>query len=94
MTCMKTGSDESFIIMRDKGTRQCPQTTTFEEKGEPKHKFVPERKGKVKSSGPSPVRDPNKQSPVRDTTVSGVSSVLCIRRALPAFSEGSDQRKR
>ena len=25
-----------FNIMRDKVTRQCPQTTTFEEKGEPK----------------------------------------------------------
>ena len=25
-----------FIIVRDKITRQCPQTTTFEEKGEPK----------------------------------------------------------
>ena len=25
-----------FIIVRDKDTRQCPQTTTFEEKGEPK----------------------------------------------------------
>ena len=38
--CMKMGSDESrfnvsFIVM-DQVTRQCPQTTTFEEKGEPK----------------------------------------------------------
>ena len=39
--CIKMGSDHeshfnvSFIV-RDKGTRQCPQTTTFEEKGEPK----------------------------------------------------------
>ena len=36
----KMGSDESHfnlaLIMRDKVTRQCPQTTTFEEKGEPK----------------------------------------------------------
>ena len=34
------GSDESHfnvsLIVRDKVTRQCPQTTTFEEKGEPK----------------------------------------------------------
>ena len=34
------GSDESrfkvSLIVRDKVTRQCPQTTTFEEKGEPK----------------------------------------------------------
>ena len=34
------GSDESHcnvsLITRDKVTRQCPQTTTFEEKGEPK----------------------------------------------------------
>ena len=33
-------SDESHfnvsLIVRDKVTRQCPQTTTFEEKGEPK----------------------------------------------------------
>ena len=39
-TCIKTGSDESHfnvsLIVRDKVTRQCPQTTTFEEKGEPK----------------------------------------------------------
>ena len=34
------GSDENHfnvsLIVRDKVTRQCPQTTTFEEKGEPK----------------------------------------------------------
>ena len=34
------GSDESHFnvsqIARDKVTRQCPQTTTFEKKGEPK----------------------------------------------------------
>ena len=34
------GSDESHfnvsLIVRDKVTRQCPQTATFEEKGEPK----------------------------------------------------------
>ena len=34
------GSDESHfnlaLMMRDKVTRQCPQTTTFEEKGKPK----------------------------------------------------------
>ena len=39
MTCIKMGSDESrfkvSLIVRDKVTRQCPQTTTFEEKGEP-----------------------------------------------------------
>ena len=33
------GSDESHfnvsLIVRDKVTRQCPQTTTFEEKGQP-----------------------------------------------------------
>ena len=38
--CIKTRSDESHftvsLIVRDKVTRQCPQTTTFEEKGEPK----------------------------------------------------------
>ena len=40
MTCIKMGSDESHfnvsLIVRDKVTRQCPQTTTFEEKGGPK----------------------------------------------------------
>ena len=34
------GSDEGHfnvsLIVRDKVTRQCPQTTTFEEKGQPK----------------------------------------------------------
>ena len=39
-SCIKMGSDESHfnvaLIVRDKVTRQCPQTPTFEEKGEPK----------------------------------------------------------
>ena len=39
-SCIKTGSDESHfnvsLIVRDKVTRQCPQTTIFEEKGKPK----------------------------------------------------------
>ena len=38
MTCIKMGSDESHfnvsLFVRDKVTRPCPQTTTFEEKGE------------------------------------------------------------
>ena len=38
--CIKVGNDEShfnvLFIVRDKVTRQCPQTTTFEMKGEPK----------------------------------------------------------
>ena len=38
--CIKMGSDESHfnvsLIVRDKVTRPCPQTTTFEEKGESK----------------------------------------------------------
>ena len=38
--CIKVGSDENHfnvsLIIRDKVTRQCPQTTTFEEKREPK----------------------------------------------------------
>ena len=38
--CIKVGSDESnfnvSLIVRDKDTRQCPQTTPFEVKGEPK----------------------------------------------------------
>ena len=40
MTYIKMGSDESHfnvsLIVMDKVTRQCPQTTTCEEKGEPK----------------------------------------------------------
>ena len=39
-SCIKMGSDESHfnvsLILRDKATRQCPQTTTFEVKGESK----------------------------------------------------------
>ena len=39
-SCIKMGSDESHfnvsLLVRDKVTRQCPQTTTFEEKGESK----------------------------------------------------------
>ena len=38
--CIKMGSDESHfnvsLIVRDKVTRQSPQTTLFERKGEPK----------------------------------------------------------
>ena len=37
--CIKMGRDESrfnvLLIVRDKVTRPCPQTTTFEDKGEP-----------------------------------------------------------
>ena len=40
MTCIKMGSDESHfnvsLIVRYKVTRPCPQTRTFEEKGQPK----------------------------------------------------------
>ena len=39
-SCIKMDSDESLfnvsLIVRDKVTRQCPQTTTLEEKSEPK----------------------------------------------------------
>ena len=38
-SCIKMGSDVRYfnvsLIVRDKVTRQCPQITTFEEKGEP-----------------------------------------------------------
>ena len=38
--CIKVGSNENHfnvsLIVRDKATRQCPHTTTFEEKGEQK----------------------------------------------------------
>ena len=39
-SCIKMGSVESHfnvsLIVRDKITKQCPQTTTFEQGGEPK----------------------------------------------------------
>ena len=39
-SCIKMDSDESHfnvsLIVRDKVTRQCPQTTTFEDKGDQK----------------------------------------------------------
>ena len=39
-SCIKMGSDENHfnvsLIVRDRVTRQCPQTTIFEEKGEQK----------------------------------------------------------
>ena len=39
-SCIKMGSDESSfnvsLIVKDEVRKQCPQTTTFEEKGEPK----------------------------------------------------------
>ena len=39
-SCIKVGSDESHfhvsLTVREKVTRQCPETTIFEEKGEPK----------------------------------------------------------
>ena len=39
-SCIKMGSHERHfnvsLIVRDKATRKSPQTTTFEEKGEPK----------------------------------------------------------
>ena len=39
-SCIKMGSDESHfnvsVIVRDKVTRQCPQTTIFKEKEKPK----------------------------------------------------------
>ena len=39
-SCIKMSSDENqfnvSLIVRDKVTRHCPQTTTFEEKGDPK----------------------------------------------------------
>ena len=44
-SCIKMGGDESHfnvsLIVRDKVTRQCPQTTAFfEEKGEPKRNLT------------------------------------------------------
>ena len=35
-SCTKSHFNVSLIVVRDKVTRQCPQTTTFEEKGQPK----------------------------------------------------------
>ena len=70
-SCIKMGIDESLfnvsLTVRDKVARQSPQTTTFEEKGEPKriqtqshktvsvdHNFGRERRSEVDSNrGPS-----------------------------------------
>ena len=39
-SCVKVGSDENHfnvsLIVRDKVTKRCSQTTTFEDRGEPK----------------------------------------------------------
>ena len=44
-SCIKMGSDENHfnvsLIVRDKLTRQCPQTTIFEEKGQSRSGFDP-----------------------------------------------------
>ena len=41
-SCIKMGSDASYfnvsLIVRDRVTRQCPETTTFLENGEPRQK--------------------------------------------------------
>ena len=63
-SCIKMGSDESHfnvsLIVRNKVTRQCPQTTTSEEKGEPKRirtdvplltSLTPYRRDKTAASG-------------------------------------------
>ena len=46
-SCIKMGNDGSHLnvslIVRDKVTSQCPQTTIFEEKGEPKLSLTPYR---------------------------------------------------
>ena len=45
MTCIKMGSDESrfnvSLIVRDKVSRQCPQTTTFEAEKESRSRLEP-----------------------------------------------------
>ena len=50
---IEVGSDESHfnvsLILRDKVTRQCPQTTTFVERGEP---------NRIQSNGGPPAYQP------------------------------------
>ena len=57
------GSDERHfnvsLIVRDKVTRQCPQTTTFEEKGEPK---------RIRTEVPLLTTRPNRLTAVRLTS--------------------------
>ena len=61
--CIKAGSDESrfnvSLIVREKVIRQCPQTTTFEEKGEPKQirTAVPLLKGLTPYCWATPAHD-------------------------------------
>ena len=77
MTCIKMGGDESYfhvlLTVRDKATRQCPQTTTFEEKGEPKRIRIevlqltiltPYRSAKPAHENPAPSPCNNKTSKV------------------------------
>ena len=67
-SCIKMGSDDSHfnvsLIVKDKFTRQCPQTTTFEDKGEPK----PIRTGVLLLTSLTPHRRPDRLS-CRDSRV-------------------------
>ena len=86
--CIKVGSDGShfnvsFIIVTDKVTRQCPQTTTFKEKGEPK---------RIRTGVPLLTRLTPYRSPVRfshgPTMVSATSSVVSANsRDLSVFAD-------
>ena len=66
---IKTGSDESHfnvsLTVRDKVTRQCPQTTTFEEKGEPKRI----RTEVPLLTSPTPYRSAKSAHDITDTTL-------------------------
>ena len=58
-SCIKMGSDESHfdvsLIVRDKFTRQCPQTTTFLKRRESRREGRAEEKGEPKRHDPRPI---------------------------------------
>ena len=70
-SCIKMGSEESHfnvsLIVRDNVTRQCPQTTTCEEKGQPKR--VLEKTRGLSAYQPTPYRWAKLTHPRRDVSV-------------------------
>ena len=89
------GSDESrfnvSLTVRDKVTRQCPQTTTFEEKGEPQPKRIRTDVPLLTSLKPvlnwANVCSPNILRTVRRTMVRFLTELLVRRTWFVQFDE-------
>ena len=83
--CFKMGSGESHfnvsLILRDKVTRQCPLTTTFEEKGEPNG--IEPRSFRLPAYRLT--ARPNRLS-TESRCVIGPENILFLRCVLPSFS--------